>query len=308
MRSPRRPAFTLVELLVVIAIIGILVALLLPAVQAAREAARRASCNNNLKQIALAVDLYENTYKLYPPGRVGCDGINNGPCNGDPGYARVGTSGFVMLLPFLEAENLYDSFDFTDGPWVGGSTWITNNAPAIATRPEFMGCPSDASQKFVDVTIGSVTTPAATGSYAFVHGRRGPSEGISGDLKINNTGVFNYRNTHWRADILDGTSNMMIVGEIIDSHTNLSRNIWTQAGRHESSLRSTENPVNTKPGTGITTSPYGIPLNGAFASRHPGGANFAFADGHVAFISENIDLATYRALSTRAGGEPVSGP
>ncbi len=91
----RRTGFTLVELLVVIAIIGILVALLLPAVQAAREAARRTQCNNQLKQIGLALDLYEGSYKLYPPGRVGCDGITTGPCNGDPPqlvWAQVGLS------------------------------------------------------------------------------------------------------------------------------------------------------------------------------------------------------------------------
>lgn len=279
-------------------------ALLLPAVQAAREAARRTQCNNQLKQIGLALDLYEGSYKLYPPGRVGCDGITTGPCNGDPPAARVGTSGFVMLLPFLEAENLYNQFDFSDGPWPGsGTTWIAKNAVAVATRPEFYVCPSDNSQPSVD--YGG--TKAATGSYAFVAGSNGPSSGISDAVKLYNTGVFNYRIAHRRQEITDGTSNTMLVGEVIDAHTDKSYNVWAYAGRLECSLRSTENPVNTKPGTGITTSPYGIPLNGAFGSRHPGGALFVFGDGHVQFISANIALATYRALSTRSGGEAVSG-
>jgi prepilin-type N-terminal cleavage/methylation domain-containing protein/prepilin-type processing-associated H-X9-DG protein len=305
----RRSGFTIVELLVVIAIIGILVALLLPAVQAARESARRSSCNNNLKQIGLAIDLYEGTYKLYPPGRVGCDGINTGPCNGDPPYARVGTSAFVMLLPFLEGQNLYDTFDFSDGPWGSFSTtWLNANAAAVGTRPEFLVCPSDVSQKFVNITIGSTTAPAATGSYAVVHGSLGPSQGISGNMKVFNTGVFNYREVTGKSDVLDGLSTTLFAGEIIDAHTNLSQNLWTLGSRHESTLRTTENPVNTPPGTGITTSPYGIPLNGAFASQHPGGANFVFGDGHVTFISENINLATYKALSTRKLKEPVSGP
>jgi prepilin-type processing-associated H-X9-DG protein len=111
-----------------------------------------------------------------------------------------------------------------------------------------------------------------------------------------------------KSDVLDGLSTTMFAGEVIMAHTDLSENLWTLGSRHESTMRTTENPVNTEPGTGITTSPYGIPLNGAFASRHPGGANFVFGDGHVTFISENINLATYRALSTRKLKEPVSGP
>ncbi|MCA9161543.1 MAG: DUF1559 domain-containing protein [Planctomycetales bacterium] len=299
-----RPAFTLVELLVVIAIIGVLVAMLLPAVQAAREAARRSSCTNNLKQLALAIANYESAFKIFPPGRTGCDGINTGPCNGDNAYQRVGTSGFVLLLQMIEGNSLYDQFDFSDGPYAQTGTWAPKNKVGIETRPEFMVCPSDTSQDFV-VTSG---LNAATGSYAFVHGTMGPSHGISAAMKVDNTGVFVYRYAYRPSDVIDGLSNTMFIGEVIDAHTNLSTNIWTQAGRHESCLRTTENPINTPPGTGITTSPYGIALNGAFASRHPGGANFAFGDGHVTFIAENIDLATYRGLSTRAKGEAVSAP
>lgn len=165
-------------------------------------------------------------------------------------------------------------------------------------------CPSDTSQPY----IATGGLDAATGSYAFVHGRRGPDEGIDGDMKVNNTGMFNYKRFHTRAEMTDGSSNMMIVGEVIDAHTDESQNIWTNGSRHLSSLRSTVNPPNTKPGTGITTSPYGIELNGAFGSRHSRGLNFAFADGHVQFISDTIDLATYKALSTRSGDENVSPP
>ena len=104
----RNTAFTLVELLVVIAIIGILVALLLPAVQMAREAARRTECSNNLRQIGLALVQYEAANECYPPGRMGCDGMNFDVCAGDKGFERPGTSGFVMLLPMLEQQNLYD--------------------------------------------------------------------------------------------------------------------------------------------------------------------------------------------------------
>jgi prepilin-type N-terminal cleavage/methylation domain-containing protein/prepilin-type processing-associated H-X9-DG protein len=302
LRPYRRIGFTLVELLVVIAIIGVLVALLLPAVQAAREAARRSQCSNNLKQIALALDVYEDSMKAYPQGRVGCDGINDGPCNGEPTIRRVGTSGFVMLLPFIEANNHYERFDFNDGPWGQTTTWEAKNKAALEIRPKFVVCPSDNSEKF----IASSGINAATGSYAFVHGRLGPGQGISATLKLYNNGMFNYRISHKRSEAIDGLSNTMFVGEVIDAHTNLSRNIWTQASRHESCLRSTENAVNTKPGTGITTKPYDVALFGGFGSRHPAGAHFAFGDGHVAFIAENIDLATYRALSTRNGGETTT--
>jgi prepilin-type processing-associated H-X9-DG protein len=120
--------------------------------------------------------------------------------------------------------------------------------------------------------------------------------------------MFNYRVAHKLADMTDGTSSTLLVGETIDAHTDLSFNLWSQAGRHESSLRSTENPLNTKPGTGITTSPYGVKLYGGFGSKHTGGGNFVFGDGHVQFISNSIDIKLYQALSTKAGNEVANAP
>ena len=309
MNLHRRTGFTLVELLVVIAIIGILVALLLPAVQAAREAARRSQCNNNLKQVALALDNYEGVFRTYPPGRMGCDGIDGPgtePCNGNPIQQRVGASAFVPALPFLESQALYDSFDFTDGPWTisPNTTWQAKNAKAIAVRPKFMVCPSDTSEKSVSIVTN---VSAATGTYALVNGSLGPSQGISVTMKINNTGVFMYKNAFDKSAVTDGTSNTMYIGEVVDAHTNLSANYWTVAVRHEHCLRSTENPLNTKPGTGITTMPYPpVPLFGGFGSRLAGGAHFAFGDGHVVFMHENISLAVYKALSTRGSGEATN--
>jgi len=181
---------------------------------------------------------------------------------------------------------------------------------AIAQRPDAYVCPSDVSEPYsiqpkVDTTYDTYGRPAATGSYALVEGTSGAGQG--GTTKYNNTGVFFYLRTFKVEDIPDGLSKTLFLGEVVDGHTPDSTNIWSRVLREMDTLRSTSNPLNTMPGEPINSTLYGLKVNGAFASRHPGGANFAFGDGHVVFITENIDPRLYRALSTREGGEVAEG-
>jgi prepilin-type N-terminal cleavage/methylation domain-containing protein len=318
-----RPAFTLVELLVVIAIISILIMLLFPAIQAARESGRKSQCANNLRQIMSALANYETTVGVFPPGRMGCDGWNSltdmrslNVCRGNPGYARPGTSGFVMILPQLEQQRLYDEFDpFEKGAVFPGSPsdvpdgttngWQTPRiAAALTVRPAVFVCPSNSTLP----TYNGGTY--ATGCYALCQGSHGPSFGID-QIKVKhyNNGMFCYRTAYRRGHVRDGMSNTMFVGETVGGDGIESANVWTLGARHLHSMRSTDNPLNTRPGEGIyVVTAGGDPLynykaNGAFASDHRGGAQFAFGDGRVKFLTENIDQATYQALSTRAGGE-----
>jgi prepilin-type processing-associated H-X9-DG protein len=132
-----------------------------------------------------------------------------------------------------------------------------------------------------------------------VAGSIGPSQGISFAVKYDNNGYFLYRNQRRFQDITDGTSNTLAIGEVFDGHLGNNSNVWSVGSRHTHSLRTTENPINTPPGTGILYTT----LNGAFMSRHTGGANFALGDGSVRFLSQNIDITVYRAASTVRGGE-----
>lgn len=308
-----RAAFTLIELLVVIAIIAVLIGLLLPAVQKVREAANRMKCSNNLKQIGLALHNYHDVNNKFPAGRFGCDG-SGAPCTNDSQTSvnRGGASAFVSLLPFLEQDNIYKTIGTTEPtvPWptTDNATWRTVNKVALEYRPSVMVCPSDTAQPSVNNTGMGPTIAAAIGSYALVAGTNGPSQGISAAVKFDNTGLFLYRNTRRIGDITDGTSNTLVVGEVYDGHLGNNQNIWSVGSRHTHCLRTTENPINTPPGTGITYNDGGTLRNGAFMSRHSGGANFALADGSVRFLSQNVDLTEYRNASTIRGGEVTNLP
>jgi prepilin-type N-terminal cleavage/methylation domain-containing protein/prepilin-type processing-associated H-X9-DG protein len=319
--TPR--AFTLVELLVVIAIIGVLVALLLPAVQAAREAARRSQCTNNLKQHGLALNNFESARKFYPRGREVCDGAtNNGckPCFGMIDSLRFrGASAFVMMLPYLEEDTLYMLATIdqpTDhGIWWGAPAGFPqydwedqNRLKVVSARPSVMVCPSDISARGVDAGLKN-NTLAATGSYAGCHGTYGVinkspwGAGNSTIMKCDNTGMFIYVNPRKRRQITDGLSKTFAFGEVQGADTAESSNLWTSGARLCDTLRTTTNAVNTPPGTGLVYTGDGIPRNAAFGSYHASGALFAFVDGHVEFVDEFIDFNIYNARATIAGNE-----
>jgi prepilin-type N-terminal cleavage/methylation domain-containing protein/prepilin-type processing-associated H-X9-DG protein len=283
-------AFTLVELLLVIAIIATLAGLSLAGVQKARESARRSACSNNLKQIAMGMSLYEQAKKCYPAGREGSDMA----C---PKQDVIGenTSGFVHILPFIEQAPLYDQYSLAAAGTAKKEDIPNVFAAAVfAQTPSTFGCPSS-----VKPLVESGTS---CGCYVMCQGHHGPTYGIDCLTKDLNTGMFLYAVQVKLKQVIDGSSKTLLVGEVADCAT--PRNLWWYGLRHQDSMRSTDNPINTPHGSGVMLAPALGGVNGAFGSRHPGGAMFAFVDGAVRFVEESIDLSLYRLLGQRASGQP----
>ena len=303
-RCPRRRAhhggFTLIELLVVISIIGLLIALLLPAVQAAREAARRAQCVNNLKQIGLALQNYHGSVGAFPPGYVS---------NFDPGGTDTGPGwGWAaMILPQLEQANLSNAVNFNLPIEVPA-----NGTVRLVGIQAFL-CPSDTVKPMWTATqhdlMGNPIVPICDVSPSNYVGMYGTSEpGVDGD------GIFSRNGKVAIRDITDGTSQTIIVGE--RSHR-LCEATWAGAVTNASLF-----PPPGSPAPSVVDNASGMVLghsgdrNGPgaptsyvnqFSSRHPGGVNFLFVDGHVQFLKTTMNYPAYNALSTRAGGEVVGG-
>jgi prepilin-type N-terminal cleavage/methylation domain-containing protein/prepilin-type processing-associated H-X9-DG protein len=296
-RRFRSGGFTLVELLVVIAIIGILIAMLLPAVQAAREAARRSQCQNHLKQYGLALQTYHDSRQAFPMGHVNLEFV--------VGYARCWTFQ-SMLLPYLEAQSVYQLINYS----YPGTGFAYAGALVTAGTPEkdpgnrvldVDACPSDPNSGRI-WSGGSGTTPAQIGyhgctEYFGVTGS-GVTQNVGWPNTVNN-GVLYCNSVIGMRDITDGTSNTIVMGE-----RGIPNDLWwgwTYCGAGYDNSGEGDNVLSTR----FPLAP-GLPDGNHtlhFWSYHPGGAMFLLVDGSVRFVSYTIDFTTFQAVSTRSGSE-----
>jgi prepilin-type N-terminal cleavage/methylation domain-containing protein/prepilin-type processing-associated H-X9-DG protein len=299
MNSSRR-GFTLIELLVVIAIIAILIALLLPAVQQAREAARRSQCKNNLKQIGLALHNYHDVHNTMPSGWIAVEDGRHSPHDGMNG-AGWGT----MILPFLDQAPLYNQFDSRL------SIIDPANDSFRTTILTVWQCPSDPKpdrwQIEEEGSPGTVLAELPTANYVAgfgteeLHG----CENAPGDFPVSangqciGDGAFYHNSKVQFRDVTDGLSNTLVVGERRTHEVLGWYSTWVgMVPEGEEAFQRVQGAFDHVPNDPVAH------LDD-FSSRHVGGAQFLAGDGHVRFVSENIDHALYRALGTIRGGEVI---
>ncbi|MDR3637582.1 MAG: DUF1559 domain-containing protein [Isosphaeraceae bacterium] len=346
--SHRRSGFTLIELLVVIAIIAVLIALLLPAVQAAREAARRAQCVNNLKQIGLALANYESSAGSFPPGSIKWGSGNLTDCSVQRHHTM-----FALILSQMEQSSTHDSINFnlpavdTSPPYgTGSANGAASNSTAYNTTVNSYLCPSDG---HVNISPSSVPGQAhssysgSSGNTDVWHWNWGcpanPSPQIESD------GMFNADYCYKIADVTDGLSNTLFVGETSRFKNDPDGNWfyqWTTDGWYGSSVSSASRIMSLACTVAHPNASFLLPEPGGdgsyyqnwyrnpslqlqnlgqwgFRSMHPGGVNFLFGDGSVRFIKDSVNtvgpinslnnqltLGVFRELATRQGNEVVS--
>ena len=302
-----RRAFTLIELLVVIAIISILISLLLPAIQQAREAARRVQCKNNLAQLSLALQNYAMAHQVLPPGSVN----PTGPVRSEEkGYHY---SWLVQLLPYIEEGNAFRKFDFSE------SVYASKHVPIISHAIPILTCPSS--------TTGGWTT-----NYVGCHDAR------ETPIDVDNNGVLFLNSSVSFRDVTDGRSHTIFLGEtgspgalgwasgtnatlrnaadgINGSVTAINAQLgdapsWAQEGRDYGDFEieeTDEEADEERDEAGLTKRDRELLQVGGFSSFHPHGAHFAFGDGSVKFLIDQLDQTTFERLAQRNDGELVDG-
>ncbi|HBJ38516.1 MAG TPA: prepilin-type cleavage/methylation domain-containing protein [Planctomycetaceae bacterium] len=325
MFSHKRGGFTLVELLVVIAIIGVMVGLLLPAVQAAREAARRMSCSNNLKQISLGLQNYHDTHRAFTYGDESRSG----------GW---GTNWRVRILPFMEQGALYDRWQF--GPncgWAGAAPLGQANRTAqIGFNPAWAVCPSSPLERFANARGEFGANQMLNFSYFGISGAENSPDGTWVSTKRNDgavRGIFSADGMLPTNELIgmekctDGTSNTAIVAEISNFTFNPTRIVkadrrpgatwgWMM-GTNNGNMRASVDAVASTTTIRYAPNSTSADLNGVtggenerrntpLSSAHPGGIQLALVDGSVRFISDSINMNILTFLCVRDDGRPIT--
>jgi prepilin-type N-terminal cleavage/methylation domain-containing protein/prepilin-type processing-associated H-X9-DG protein len=287
----RHSGFSLVEFLVVLVIISFLISLLLPALSRSREAARRITCVNNLKQIALALQTYYTSNEVLPSGATDHQSPDEEEIEGD----RI--SWIASLLPNAEQRAIFDSIDF------GRGALDPANFRARSSTLTMLLCPSSDRGRWANqywAPIASAPTPPPPGSvglstYAGVH------HDVEAPIGLDDHGVF-FRNSRISyEDVTDGLSQTVFIGEIADP----SPLSWLSGSR--ASLRNTGHAINSPSGRANDSDANSAPIGfvGGFGSTHEGGANVSMGDGSVRFLTNSIDQSVLRLLGHRSDGELI---